>query len=182
VSWPVDIGQIPICYAQRPTGRPANPDDHYTSKYLDLPVDPLFSFGHGLSYARFVYRDIRAHPETLRPGAAITVEVEVANEGAVAGEETVFLFIHDPVASLARPLLELRGVAKIALNPGMRGTVRFTLETDDLAFVGPDLAPRLESGVFEIHVGPSAARQGLLKTTVELVAGDPPDASRPAST
>jgi beta-glucosidase len=182
VSWPVDIGQIPICYAQRPTGRPANPDDHYTSKYLDLPVDPLFSFGHGLSYARFVYRDVRAHPETLRPGAAITVEVEVANQGAVAGEETVFLFIHDPVASLARPLLELRGVAKIALNPGMRGTVRFALETDDLAFVGPDLAPRLESGVFEIHVGPSAARQGLLKTTVELVAGDPPDASRPAST
>jgi beta-glucosidase len=106
----------------------------------------------------------------LRPGATITVEVEVANEGAVAGEETVFLFIRDPVASLARPLLELRGVAKITLDPGTHGTVRFTLATDDFAFVGLDLAPRLEAGTFEIHVGPSAARQGLLKTTVELVA------------
>ena len=169
VSWPVDIGQIPIYYAQRRTGRPANPDDHYTSKYLDLPVEPLFPFGHGLSYTRFAYRDLRADPRTLRPGATITVEVEVANEGDLAGEETVFLFIRDPVASLARPLLELRGVAKIALDPGAHGTVRFTLGTDDLAFVGLDLAPRLEAGTFEIHVGPSAARQGLLGTTIELV-------------
>jgi beta-glucosidase len=181
VSWPVDVGQIPICYAQRPTGRPANPDDHYTSKYLDLPVEPLFPFGHGLSYARFAYRDLRADPATVRPGATITIEVEVANEGAVAGEETVFLFLRDPVASLARPLLELRGVAKIALDPGTHGTVRFTLGTDDLAFVGPDLAPRLEPGAFEIHVGPSAARRGLLGTTIELVAGQP-DACRPVPT
>jgi beta-glucosidase len=180
VSWPVDVGQIPIYYAERRTGRPANPDDHYTSKYLDLPVEPLFPFGHGLSYADFAYRDLRARPKTLRPGETITVEVEVANEGAVAGEETVFLFIRDPVASLARPLLELRGVAKIALDPGARGTVHFTLETDDLTFIGPDLAPHLEPGVFEIHVGPSAARQGLLGTTVELLPADPPDASRPA--
>jgi beta-glucosidase len=145
-------------------------------------VEPLFPFGHGLSYARFAYRHLRADPATVRPGAPITVEVEVANEGAVAGEETVFLFIHDPVASLARPLLELRGVAKIALDPGAHGTVCFTLETDDLTFVGPDLAPSLEPGVFEIKVGPSAARQGLLGTSIELVAGDPPDASRPAPT
>ena len=177
VSWPVDVGQIPIFYAQRRTGRPANPADHYTSKYLDLPVEPLFPFGHGLSYTRFAYRDLRADPPTLRPGATITVEVEVANEGEVPGEETVFLFIRDPVATLARPLLELRGVAKIALDPGTHGTVRFTLRTEDLAFVGLDLAPRLEAGAFEIHVGPSAARQGLLKTTIELVA----DADAPGS-
>jgi beta-glucosidase len=177
VSWPVDIGQIPIFYAQRPSGRPANPADHYTGKYLDLPVEPLFPFGHGLAYARFAYRDLRADPPTVRPGAAITVEVEVENEGAVAGEETVFLFIRDPVASLARPLLELRGVAKIALGPGARGRARFTLGTADLAFVGTDLAPRLEPGVFEIHVGPSAARQGLLGTTIELLADDAPDAA-----
>ena len=117
VSWPVDVGQIPIFYAQRPTGRPADPAEHYTSKYIDLPVEPLFAFGHGLSYTRFAYRDLRAHPEELRPGETIAVEVEVANEGAVAGEETVFLFLRDPVASIARPLLELKGVAKIALEP-----------------------------------------------------------------
>ncbi len=182
VSWPVDIGQIPIHYAQPPSGRPANPADHYTSKYLDLPVEPLFPFGHGLSYTRFVYRDLRAHPETVRPGATITVEVEVANEGTLAGEETVFLFVRDPVASLARPLLELRGVVKIALDPGARGRARFTLETSDLAFLGTDLAPRLEPGAFEIHVGPSAARRGLLATTVELLTDDASDAVGPSRT
>jgi beta-glucosidase len=175
VSWPVEVGQIPIFYARRPSGRPADAAEHYSSKYLDLPVEPLFPFGHGLSYARFVYRDLRAHPQTLRPGVTITVEIEVANEGAVAGEETVFLFIRDAVASLARPLLELRGVAKITLDPGAHGTVRFTLETDDLTFLGPDLAPRLEAGVFEIHVGPSALRQRLLATTLELLTDEPTD-------
>jgi beta-glucosidase len=181
VSWPVDIGQIPIFYAQRPTGRPADPAEHYTSKYLDLPVDPLFSFGHGLSYTRFAYRGLRAYPEEVRPAETIVVEVEVANEGAVAGEETVFLFLRDPVASIGRPLLELKGVAKIALEPGAGGTARLTLSADDLAFLGPDLVPRLEPGVFEIHVGPSAARRSLLKTTVRLVAGGRSvDAPRPS--
>ena len=182
VSWPVDIGQIPIFYAQRPTGRPADPAEHYTSKYIDLPVDPLFPFGHGLSYTRFAYRDLRARPDELRPGETITVEVEVANEGAVAGEETVFLFLRDPVASIARPLLELKGVAKIALEPGARGTVRFKLSADDLTFLGPDLSPRLEPGGFEIHVGPSAAREFLLRTAVRLGAdGSASDAARPPS-
>jgi beta-glucosidase len=170
VSWPVDIGQIPIFYAQQPTGRPADPAEHYTAKYIDIPVEPLFPFGHGLSYTRFASRNLRAGPAELRPGEAITVEVEVANEGAVAGEETMFLFLRDPVASIARPLLELKGVAKIVLEPGACGTVRFELSTEDLAFLGPDLSPCLEPGVFEIHVGPSAAEDALLKTTVRLVA------------
>jgi beta-glucosidase len=176
VSWPVDIGQIPIFYGQQPTGRPANPAEHYTAKYIDLPVEPLFPFGHGLSYTPFGYRDLRARPKELRPGEAITVEVEVTNEGAVAGEETVFLFLRDPVASIARPLLELRGVTRIALEPGARGTVRFELSTDDLTLLGPDLSPRFEPGAFEIHVGPSAARDALLKTTVRLVADGAADA------
>jgi beta-glucosidase len=176
VSWPVDVGQIPIFYAQSRTGRPANPADHYTSKYLDMPVEPMFAFGHGLSYARFACGELRVDPRAVRSGAEIVVEVEIANEGGVAAEDTVFLFIRDPVASLARPLLELRGVAKIALAPGAHGTVRFTLQTEDLAFVGLDLAPRLEPGVFEVHVGPSAARRGLLTATIELMAEEPSDA------
>jgi beta-glucosidase len=173
VSWPVDVGQIPIFYAERPTGRPADPAEHYTGKYIDLPVEPLFPFGHGLSYTRFAYRDLRAQPDRLQPGEAVTVEVEVANEGAVAGEETVFLFLRDPVASIARPLLELKSVAKIALEPGARGTVRFQLATTDFAFLGPDLSPCLEAGAFEIHVGPSATASSLLKATLHLVADGP---------
>jgi beta-glucosidase len=177
VSWPVDVGQIPIFYAQRPTGRPADPAEHYTSKYIDLPVDPLFAFGHGLSYTRFAYGALRADPEELRPAGTLAVEVEVTNEGDVAGEETVFLFVRDPVASIARPLLELKGVAKLALAPGAQGTVRLELGAEDLAFLGPDLLPRVEPGVFEIHVGPSADRRSLLTTTVRLLADD---AARPA--
>ena len=92
----------------------------------------------------------------------------IDHEGAVAGEETVFLFVRDPVASVARPLLELRGVARIALDRGARGTVRFELSARDLQFLGPDLAVRLEPGTFEIHVGPNAAPACLLRTTVRL--------------
>jgi beta-glucosidase len=169
VSWPVDVGQIPIFYGRRRTGRPADPAERWSSKYLDLPVDPLFPFGHGLSYTRFAYRDLRAHPEELRPGETIEVKVEVANEGAVAGEETVLLFIRDAVASIARPLLELKGVVKIRLEPGAKATARFILSCDDLAFLGPDLTSRLEPGTFEIHVGPSAAQGTLLTTAVRLI-------------
>jgi beta-glucosidase len=107
----------------------------------------------------------------LRPGDTIVVEVEIANEGPVAGEETAFLFIRDPVASVARPLLELKGMQKIVLDAGARSTVRFELGTDALAFPGaaPDYAPLLERGAFELHVGPSADRAALLKATIQLL-------------
>jgi beta-glucosidase len=170
VSWPVDTGQIPIFYARRPTGRPPDPAVHYSSKYLDLPVEPLFPFGHGLSYTRFGVSGLRTSASELRAGEAITIECDVVNEGPVAGEETLLLFVRDPVASLARPLLELKGMAKIALEPRRGGIVRFTLAADDLAFVGPDLTPRLEPGAFELLVGRSAAHAQLLRTSVRLLA------------
>ena len=169
VSWPVDVGQIPIFYAQRPTGRPPDPAVHYSSKYLDLPDEPLFPFGHGLSYTRFTLSGLRTSASELRPGEAIAIECEVVNEGPAAGEETVLLFVRDPVASVARPLLELKGVAKIDLEPRRGGTVRFTLAAEDLAFLGLDLAPRLEPGVVELLVGRSAAHAQLLRTSVRLL-------------
>lgn len=171
VSWPLDAGQIPLFFAMRPSGRPASPTEHFSARYIDLPVEPQFAFGHGLSYTRFAYRNLRAHPAEPRAEDRIAVEVEVENAGARAGEETVFLFVSDPVATVARPLLELRGVARIALDAGARGTVGFELSSRDLQFLGPDLAVRLEAGTFEIHVGPSAAPASLLKTSVRLVAG-----------
>lgn len=169
ISWPVDVGQIPIYYAQRPTGRPADPALSYTSKYIDLPVEPLFPFGHGLSYTRFEFADLRVHPDNLRPGETLTIDIDVVNVGRMEGEQTVLLFVRDTVATVARPLLELKGMAKIRLAPGERGAVQFTLMTDDLAVLGSDLAPRLEPGIFEILVGPSAARNNLLGTQVRLV-------------
>jgi beta-glucosidase len=161
-SWPVETGQIPIFYAQLPTGRPPDPAARYSSRYLDLPVEPLFPFGHGLSYARFAFRTVRASPGELRPGERCTVEIEVWNEGPVAGEETILLFVRGRVAGVARPMLELKGMAKLGLGPGERGTARLTLSAADLA--GPDPA----SGSYELLVGRAAEREALLVTSVRV--------------
>ncbi len=168
VSWPHDVGQIPVFYARLPTGRPYDAEFRYSSKYLDMANEPLFPFGHGLSYTRFAYRNLKVSPHKLMPGDELTVEVEVVNEGERAGEETVLLFVRDLVASVSRPVLELKGFAKCLLSPGSSETVRLTLSTDELKFLGPDLKPRLEAGVFEIFVGPSADADGLLKAHVTL--------------
>jgi beta-glucosidase len=168
VSWPVEAGQIPIFYGQRPTGRPADPAQHYSAKYLDLPVEPRFPFGHGLSYSRFVLGGLAAEPAELRAGGELSVEVEVRNDGPAPGEETLLLFVRDPVAGIARPLLELKSMAKITLGPGERGRVHFRLAAAELAYLGPDLAPRLEPGVIELLVGRTAARQDLLKASIRV--------------
>jgi beta-glucosidase len=169
VSWPVDVGQIPVFYSRLPTGRPFDANIRYTSKYLDIPNEPLFPFGHGLSYTRFKLSNLRAVPPELRRGGSVKVDVDVVNEGKVAGDETVLLFVRDPVATLSRPVLELKGMAKITLAPGARGSVRLKLTTDDLSFIGTDLEPKLEPGTFEIFVGPSAKKEDLLQTTIRLL-------------
>lgn len=169
ISWPVDVGQIPVFYAQGRTGRPADPAAHDTSKYLDMPVDPQFPFGYGLSYTRFTFANLRVDRCALRHGESLNVTVDVANEGPVAGEETVLLFVHDVVASVARPMLELKGAEKIVLAPGASGTVTFKVPPVAFEFLDANLSPCIESGIFEILVGPSAAATSLIKTTVQLV-------------
>jgi beta-glucosidase len=96
------------------------------------------------------------------------VEVDIANDGKMEGEETAFLFIRDPVASVARPVLELKGTQKITLAPGQTGTLRFTLTCDDVSFPGEDGRPILESGAIEVLVGPKAERVSLLKAVLEV--------------
>lgn len=168
VSWPVDVGQIPITYAHRRTGRPADPAVHDTSKYIDIPVEPLFPFGHGLSFTQFALANLRASPSRLARGESLSVEVDVANEGDVAGEETVLLFVRDVVASVARPVFELKAVEKITLAPGESGTVRFQLPPDAFAFLGQDLSVCIEAGDVEILVGVRAAPASLLKVRIQL--------------
>ena len=121
VSWPGAVGQVPVFYGERNGGRPYNPGDHYTSHYMDVPNAPLFGFGHGLSYGRFVYSGLSLSATTLKESGVLTVSIVVRNEGRHAAEETVFLFIHDKLASLTRPLLELKGFEKILLEPGAEG-------------------------------------------------------------
>jgi beta-glucosidase len=169
VTWPVDIGQIPIFHNRLPTGRPFDAAFRYSSKYLDMPNEPLFSFGHGLSYADFTYQDLRVHPTELKRGGSLEIEVDVANDGDTVGEETVLLFTRDPVASVSRPMLELKGMAKLTLEPGKMQTVRLVLKTDDLTFLDHDLKPKLESGLIELFAGPAAREDKLLKSTVRVI-------------
>ncbi len=168
VSWPRATGQIPIFHGERPTGRPADPANHYTSKYLDVPNEPLFPFGHGLTYGSFTLSALSVSPQTLRPGGVLAVRVEVANEGDRAAEETVFLFIHAQPASVSRPTLELKGVAKVRLQPGERGAVGFELPAEGLGCLGADLEPVLEPGEVEILVGPCAERRRLLRASIRV--------------
>jgi beta-glucosidase len=170
MSWPRVVGQVPIFFGQRPGGRPADPKDHYTSKYLDVPNAPLFAFGHGLSYGRFTLSNLRVSPGEVTLDERIEVRVDVVNDGARAAEETVFLFIHDRIASVARPLLELKGFGKIALRPGESGTVTLYIAASELRFLGPDLQPLFEVGEVEILVGPSAERSLMLAQSVRLSA------------
>ncbi len=168
VSWPRDVGQVPIFYNELPSGRPYAPGVHYSSTYLDLPPTPQFPFGHGLSYSRFALSDLRCEPTRVASEDTIEVSLAVHNQSSIAGEATAFLFARDPVASIARPLLELKGVQKAVLAAGERTDVIWRIPVKDLSFVGPSFEPVLEPGRFEIHVGQSADPSGLLSCVVEL--------------
>ncbi len=170
VSWPADVGQIPVFYARRPTGRPVSDGNRYTSRYLDLPNEPLFPFGHGLSYTRFRYDGFSAQPSELRQDVGkVTLEATVTNVGEVAGEETALFFMRDPVASVSRPLLELKGVEKVKLEPGQAKTIRLVLTTADMTFLDQNFAPKLDAGELEFFVGPSAKEEGLLRAQVRVM-------------
>jgi beta-glucosidase len=168
MSWPRTVGQVPVFFAQRPTGRPADPKDKFTSKYLDVANEPLYPFGHGLTYGQFSLGDVQVTPQAVGEGDTISAQVRVTNTGVRAAEETVFLFTRDKIASVARPLLELKGFAKIALQPGQSGIVRMTLAAAELRFLGEDLTPVFEPGEVEILVGPCADRAQLLVASVLL--------------
>ncbi|MFI4889556.1 MAG: glycoside hydrolase family 3 N-terminal domain-containing protein [Steroidobacterales bacterium] len=168
VTWARAIGQAPIFFGQRAGGRPADPQDRYTSKFLDVADTPLFHFGHGLSYGRFGLSNLRVTPERATENDSIEVRVDVTNTGARTAQETVFVFSHDKVASVSRPLLELKGVGKIVLPAGASGTVVVRLPAAELRFPGMDLEPVFEAGEIEILAGPCADRSRLLCCSIHL--------------
>lgn len=156
VTFPRTTGQIPIFYNHKNTGRPPA-DRDYTSRYLDTPWTPLYPFGHGLSYTTFAYDAPRLSADSITVNDTLRVQVDVTNTGDRTGTDVVQLYVQDPVASVTRPVKELRDVARIDLAPGETQTVRFSLTTDDLAFFGPGMKRIVEPGRFHVYVGTSSA-------------------------
>ena len=157
VTFPRVTGQVPIYYAHKNTGRPADAQNHYTSKYLDVPWTPQFVFGHGLSYTTFTYSDLHPSASIVRAGDSVTVSVVVTNTGARAGDEVAQLYLRDDAASVTRPVRELRGFRRINLRPGEARTVRFTLHPTDLALYDLDFRRVVEPGTFTLWAGGSSA-------------------------
>jgi beta-glucosidase len=157
ISVPRTVGQVPIYYNHKPTGRPPDPADHFTSKYLDVPWTPLYPFGYGLSYTTFAYDELRLSAARIHRSDSVGVSVRVTNTGSRGGDEVVQLYLRDEVASLTRPVRALRGFQRITLAPGEARTVTFTLRSDDFAFPGPDLRPVVEPGFFTVGVGGNSA-------------------------
>jgi len=152
MTFPRDVGQIPVFYNAKNTGRPYNPADtgaKYVSRYLDCSNEPLYPFGFGLSYTGFAYSDLVTKVE----GNRITVAVTIANTGNRDGEEVAQLYIRDKVGSVTRPVKELKGFQKVMIKKGETRTLVFHLTTDDLAFYHPDLKKYWEPGEFTVFVG-----------------------------
>ena len=169
VTWPRHPGQVPIFFSQRPSGRPTQTGERYSSAYLDIPASPQFVFGHGLSYSSFTLHDLRCTPRRVKAGGTVNVSVSIHNDSPIGGEATLFLFVHDVVARVVRPVLELKGVRRMFLGPRERRRVLWTLPVAALAFAGVDADPILEPGRLEIHVGQSAERGGFVSGSIELL-------------
>jgi len=152
VSFPRSVSQVPVYYNHDHTGRPAT-EARFTSKYLDLPNTPLYPFGHGLSYTTFEYADLALSADTITANDTLYVSATVRNAGDVAGAEVVQLYIRDLVASVVRPVKELKGFTKVYLEPGEQQTVQFALRPLELGFFDQDMLWVVEPGVFNVWVG-----------------------------
>jgi beta-glucosidase len=153
VTFPRAVGQIPLYYNYKSTGRPPDPNNKYTSKYLDVPVTPLYPFGYGLSYTRFRIADLRLSARSIKPDGRLTVSVELENVGKRAGDEVVQLYVRDMAASVTRPVKELRGFERVTLRPGEKRRIEFALAPEHLGFYNRDMRFVVEPGAFKVFVG-----------------------------
>jgi beta-glucosidase len=184
VTFPRVVGQLPIYYAHRNTGKPPLPDTFVhiddikvrtsqtglknKSWYLDAGYEPLYPFGYGLSYTSFAYSDIKATPSRARVGVPVTVRAVVKNVGKVAADEVAQLYVQDLVGSITRPVRELKGFQRVHLKPGESREVSFQLSADDLAFYGRNMTRATEPGAFHAWIGGSSTAD--LRADFELTA------------
>ena len=163
MSFPRSVGQIPVYYNHKNTGRPAAPGQtgrHYRSNYLDIVNEPLYAFGHGLSYTTFEISEPTLDRDTFSKGGRITVSARVSNTGGRDGEVVVQLYIRDMAASVTRPVKELKGFRKIALRKGEVQTVTFEISEREIAFLNADFVRRPEAGEFRLWIAQSSDDDG----------------------
>ena len=188
-TFPRMVGQIPIYYSQKNTGKPPSDADithiddidsrapqtslGMSAFHLDAGFTPLFEFGFGLSYKEFEYSDLRSSTQHIALGGTLTLSVDVQNKGDFAGVEVVQLYVRDLVGSVTRPIKELKGFKRVRLEPGQRVTVEFVLHTDDLAFYGRDMQFSTEPGRFHFWIGGSSNAE--LCGEFQIVDGEPGD-------
>ena len=156
MSFPQNVGQIPVYYNYKRTGRPFNGDlssPKFKSNYLDVSNDPLYPFGYGLSYTSFSYSDLKLNKTSLKGNDSLTATVTITNPGKLPGTETVQLYIGDPVASVTRPIKDLRGFKKISVEAGESKEVSFSIGTKDIKFYNAALKYDWEPGEFIIEIG-----------------------------
>jgi beta-glucosidase len=150
MTFPAHVGQVPIFYSMKNTGRPMDPKNKYTSKYLDVPNEPLYPFGFGLSYSTFEYGTVTLSGS---PGGNMSVKCTIRNAGSVPGKEIAQLYVRDLVGSVTRPVKELKGFQAVELEPGASKEVVFELRAEDLAFFRRDMSFGPEAGEFRAFVG-----------------------------
>ena len=156
VTFPRNVGQIPLYYSQKATGRPFEPENRYTSKYLDAPNTPLYAFGFGLSYTQFNISNLRLDKTQIKPAENIKVSVDVENAGRRDGAEVVQLYVRDTAASVTRPVRELKGFERVSLKAGEKRTVIFTLTPEKIGFLNREMKFTVENGDFKVFVGNSS--------------------------
>lgn len=169
MTFPRSEGQIPVYYNHLPTGRPRSdgpaPFEKYRSNYLDEQVTPLYPFGYGLTYTTFAYGTPQLSA-AVTSGEPVTVSVDVTNTGSRAGNEIVQLYVRDVAASMSRPVKELKGFERIALEPGQTKTVTFTVDPAQLGFYNNDLEYVVEPGEFDVMVGPDSGNVQTLRLSL----------------
>jgi beta-glucosidase len=167
MTFPRSVGQIPIYYNAKSTGRPYSETEKYTSKYLDIPNTPLYPFGFGLSYASFSYSPITLNKTTITPKDQLTATVTISNNSEFDGVETAQLYIRDMVGSVTRPMKELKGFQKVSINSGDSKTITFTLTANDLKFYDINMKYTYEPGDFKLFIGTNS--QDLKEVGFKLV-------------
>ena len=157
MTFPLCLGQVPIYHYMKNTGRPyIHPGFKFESHYLDIPNEPLYAFGEGLSYTTFEYGDISLSADSFGPKGSLTASIEVRNSGDRDGVETVQMYLHDLLGSVTRPVKQLKGFQQVFLEPGESKTVSFTITPETLSFWRKDMSFGPEEGDFELFIGHSS--------------------------